>query len=88
MWITLVAMTVSSAMILVDPTSVPLAIPDAMSDLGGKTSASQWILTANMLPLAAFMVLGGRLGDIFGLRKIFIIGAVVFSTASAFAGFA
>ncbi len=88
MWITLVAMTVSSAMILVDQTSVPLAIPDAMSDLGGKTSASQWILTANMLPLAAFMVLGGRLGDIFGLRKIFIIGAVVFSTASAFAGFA
>ena len=88
MWITLIAMTVSSAMILVDQTSVPLAIPDAMSDLGGQTSAGQWILTANMLPLAAFMVLGGRLGDIFGLRKIFIIGAVIFSGASALAGFA
>ncbi|MDQ5894710.1 MAG: hypothetical protein QG596_971 [Actinomycetota bacterium] len=82
MWITLIAMTVSSAMILVDQTSVPLAIPDAMSDLDGEASAGQWILTANMLPLA-FMVLGGRLGDIFGLRKIFIIGAVIFSAASA-----
>lgn len=88
MWITLIAMTLSSAMILVDQTSVPLAIPDAMQDLGGEASASQWILTANMLPLAAFMVLGGRLGDIFGLRIVFIIGAIVFSAASALAGLA
>ncbi len=88
MWITLIAMTVSSAMILVDQTSVPLAIPDAMEDLHGNPSVSQWILTANMLPLAALMVLGGRLGDIFGLRKIFISGAVIFAGASAMAGFA
>lgn len=86
-WLTLVAMTLSSAMILVDQTSVPLAIPDAMGDLGASISGGQWILTANMLPLAAFMVLGGRLGDIFGLRKIFLIGALVFSVSSAFAGF-
>lgn len=88
MWLTLIAMTVSSAMILVDQTSVPLAIPDAMSDLDGDTSIGQWLLTANMLPLAAFMVLGGRLGDIYGLRKVFIIGAVIFSGASALAGLA
>ena len=86
-WLTLIAMTLSSAMILVDQTSVPLAIPDAMGDLGASISGGQWILTANMLPLAAFMVLGGRLGDIFGLRKIFLIGALVFSVSSAFAGF-
>lgn len=88
MWVTLIAMTVSSAMILVDQTSVPLAVPDAMQDLGGETSVGQWILTANMLPLAALMVLGGRLGDIFGLRRIFITGAVIFSVASALAGLA
>lgn len=88
MWITLIAMTVSSAMILVDQTSVPLAIPHAMDDLNGEPSVAQWILTANMLPLAAFMVLGGRLGDIFGLRRIFLIGAVIFASASAMAGFA
>lgn len=88
MWLTLIAMTVSSAMILVDQTSVPLAIPHAMSDLDGEASLSQWILTANMLPLAAFMVLGGRLGDIFGLRRVFILGAVIFATASVIAGLA
>jgi len=88
MWITLIAMTVSSAMILVDQTSVPLAIPHAMQDLGGNPSIGSWILTANMLPLAAFMVLGGRLGDIFGLRKIFLVGAVIFAASSALAGFA
>lgn len=81
-------MTLSSGMILVDQTSVPLAIPDAMGDLGAPISDGQWILTANMLPLAAFMVLGGRLGDIFGLRRIFLIGALLFSISSALAGLA
>ncbi|MDQ2700830.1 MAG: DHA2 family efflux MFS transporter permease subunit, partial [Actinomycetota bacterium] len=87
-WLTLIAMTLSSGMILVDQTSVPLAIPDAMADLDAPISSGQWILTANMLPLAAFMVLGGRLGDIFGLRRIFLIGALVFSISSALAGLA
>lgn len=81
-------MTLSSAMILVDQTSVPLAIPDAMADLGAVTSGGQWILTANMLPLAALMVLGGRLGDIWGLRLVFLIGATIFSVSSALAGLA
>lgn len=81
-------MTLSSAMILVDQTSVPLAIPDAMADLGAATTGGQWILTANMLPLAAFMVLGGRLGDVHGLRRVFMIGALLFGVSSALAGFA
>lgn len=86
--LTLVAMTLSSAMILVDQTSVPLAIPDAMADLGAATTGGQWILTANMLPLAAFMVLGGRLGDVHGLRRVFMVGALLFGVSSALAGFA
>lgn len=79
-------MTLSSGMILVDQTSVPLAIPEAMTDLNGPVSDGQWILTANMLPLAAFMVLGGRLGDLFGLRRVFLTGALIFSISSALAG--
>jgi len=70
MWVTLVAMTLSNSMILVDQTAVPLATPDAIRDLGGSLSESQWLLTANILPLAAFMVLGGRLGDLFGLKRV------------------
>jgi EmrB/QacA subfamily drug resistance transporter len=88
MWVTLAAMTMSASMILVDQTAVPLATPHAIDDLRASISDSQWILTANILPLAAFMVAGGRLGDIYGLRRIFLIGAVIFAIATAFAGFA
>jgi EmrB/QacA subfamily drug resistance transporter len=86
MWMTLAAMTLSNSMILVDQTAVPLAAPDAIRDLEGSLSQSQWLLTANILPLAAFMVLGGRLGDLLGLRRIFMIGGFTFLVSTALAG--
>jgi EmrB/QacA subfamily drug resistance transporter len=85
MWLTLVAMTLASSMILVDQTAVPLASPDVVQGLGGNIADGQWILTANILPLAAFMVLGGRVGDLFGLRRVFLCGAVLFAVATALA---
>jgi len=87
-WITLTAMTLSASMILVDQTAVPLATPHVIEDLGGQLNESQWLLTANILPLAGFMVLGGRLGDLYGLRKIFLIGALVFGISTTLAGLA
>src|SRR5262245_24236503 len=87
MWTTLVAMTLAASMILVDQTAVPLAIPQAVRDLNGTLDESSWIMTANILPPAAFTVLGGRLGDLFGLRRVFLIGAGVFALATATAGF-
>lgn len=86
MWTTLVAMTIAASMILVDQTAVPLAIPRATRAIGGTLDESQWIMTANILPLAAFMVLGGHLGDLLGLRRVFLVGAVVFACATALAG--
>lgn len=71
MRLTLVAMTLANSMILVDQTAVPLASPDVVDGLGGDIANAQWIMTANILPLAAFMVLGGRLGDLLGLRRVF-----------------
>jgi EmrB/QacA subfamily drug resistance transporter len=87
-WVTLAAMTLSSSMILVDQTAVPLATPDVIAALNGDLSESQWVLTANVLPLAAFMVLGGRLGDLLGLRRIFLIGSLIFAVSTTFAGLA
>lgn len=78
---TLAAMTLASSMILVDQTAVPLAAPDAIHGLGASISESQWLLTANIIPLAALMVFGGRLGDLLGLRRVFISGAVIFALA-------
>lgn len=84
--LTLAAMTLSSSMILVDQTAVPLATAEVISGLGGALAEGQWILTANILPLAALMVLGGRLGDLLGLRRVFLAGAVVFALATVAAG--
>jgi EmrB/QacA subfamily drug resistance transporter len=84
--ITLAAMTLSSSMILVDQTAVPLASPEAIHDLGGSVDEGQWLLTANIIPLAALMVFGGRLGDLFGLRRVFIWGAVTFALATTAMG--
>ena len=53
--ITLIAMTLSASMILVDQTAVPLATPHVVEDLGGQIDQGPWVLTANILPLAAFM---------------------------------
>jgi EmrB/QacA subfamily drug resistance transporter len=88
MWLTLLAMTTAASMILVDQTAVPLAVPQAVRDLHGTLGISTWILTANILPLAAFTVLGGRLGDMFGLRRIFLIGAAGFAVSTTAAGLA
>jgi MFS family permease len=87
-WLTLVAMTLASSMILVDQTAVLLATPEVVDGLDASLSLSPWVLTANILPLAALMVLGGRLGDLLGLRRVFLAGAAVFATATVLAGLA
>ena len=84
----ILAMTIGNAIILISQTAVPLALPSIMQDLRVGSQTVQWVLTASLLPLAGLMVLGGRLGDIFGLRRTFIIGAAVFAGASAAAGLA
>jgi MFS family permease len=84
--LTLAAATLASSMILVDQTAVPLATPDVLADLNGAIAEGQWILTANILPLAGLMVLGGRLGDLLGLRRVFLVGTVIFTAATAVAG--
>jgi EmrB/QacA subfamily drug resistance transporter len=86
MKLTLAAMTLASSMILVDQTAVPLAAPHAISGLHAQISQSQWLMTANILPLAALMVFGGRLGDLFGMRRVFLVGAVVFGLATTAMG--
>jgi EmrB/QacA subfamily drug resistance transporter len=86
MKVTLAAMTLASSMILVDQTAVPLAAPHAISGLHAEISQSQWLMTANILPLAALMVFGGRLGDLFGMRRVFLFGAVLFALATTAMG--
>ncbi len=82
------SMTLANAMILVDQTAVPLALPNIIQDFHVGTQQVQWVMNASLLPLAGLLVLGGRLGDMFGRRRVFIIGSVVFTGASAAGGLA
>ena len=61
---------------LLDGTIVNVAAPSIHSDLGASTTALQWIVGGYALALAVGLVVGGRLGDIFGRRRIFLIGIV------------
>ena len=84
----LVAMTLANAMILVDQTAVPLALPDVMQTFGVGSAAVQWVLNASLLALAGLLVLGGRLADLLGRRRVFLVGSALFAGASAVAGLA
>lgn len=84
----LAAMTLANAMILVDQTAVPLTLPDIMGDFGVGSQAVQWVLTASLLSLAGLLVLGGRLGDQLGRRRVFLTGAILFVGSSTVAGLA
>ncbi|MDT7576645.1 MAG: hypothetical protein QOH17_2978, partial [Pseudonocardiales bacterium] len=83
----LVAMTLANAMVLIDQTAVPLALPDVAHDLRVSAQSVQWVLNASLLPLAGLTILGGRLGDLLGRRKVFLAGSVLFAGASALGGF-
>jgi EmrB/QacA subfamily drug resistance transporter len=84
----LAAMTLANAMILVDQTAVPLALPDIMQTFGVGSAKVQWVLNASLLPLAGLLIFGGRLGDLLGRRRIFLIGSILFASASAIGGLA
>ena len=84
----LISMTLANAMILVDQTAVPLILPSVMNTFHIGSALAQWVLNASLLPLAGLLVLGGRLGDLLGRRRIFLLGAALFGGASAVAGLA
>jgi EmrB/QacA subfamily drug resistance transporter len=84
----LVCMTLANAMVLVDQTAVPLALPDILHQFAVSSQQVQWVLNGSLLPLASLLVLGGRLGDLIGRRRIFLIGTTVFAGASALGGLA
>ncbi len=84
----LLAMTVANAMVLVDQTAVPLILPSVIQRFSVGSQQVQWVLNASLLPLAALLVFGGRLGDVIGRRRTFVLGCTLFAGASLCAGLA
>jgi EmrB/QacA subfamily drug resistance transporter len=82
----LVAMIFAVAMMFIDQTIVALAIPDLQKDLSLTTTATQWIVNGYLLSLAALFMLGGKLADVFGHRRVLTVGVTGFMLASALCG--
>jgi EmrB/QacA subfamily drug resistance transporter len=83
---TLLAAILASGMVFLDSTVVNVALPRLGRDLGATVAGLQWTINGYLLMLAAFVLLGGALGDRFGRRRIFLLGVVWFAGASALCG--
>ncbi len=86
-WWTLGAMCFALFMIMLDNTVVNVALPSIQQDLRSSISGLEWTVNAYTLSFAVLLVTGGRLGDIFGRRRMFLFGVVVFGASSLFIGF-
>ena len=87
-WWTLAAMCFALFMIMLDNTVVNVALPSIQEDLGATLSGLEWTVNAYTLTFAVLLVTGGRLGDIFGRRRMFLFGVVVFAVSIAAIGLA
>ncbi len=87
-WWTLAAMCFALFMIMLDNTVVNVALPSIQRDVHASLSSLEWTVNAYTLTFAVLLVTGGRLGDIFGRRKMFLFGVVVFGASSLAIGFA
>jgi EmrB/QacA subfamily drug resistance transporter len=87
-WWTLAAMCFALFMIMLDNTVVNVALPSIQRDLGASLPGLEWIVNGYTLSFAVLLATGGRLGDIFGRRRMFLFGVVIFALSSATAGLA
>ncbi|SCF34171.1 MFS transporter [Micromonospora mirobrigensis] len=85
---TLLAAILASGMVFLDSTVVNVALPRLGAELGATVAGLQWTVNGYLLMLAAFVLLGGALGDRFGRRRIFLLGVVWFAAASLLCGLA
>jgi EmrB/QacA subfamily drug resistance transporter len=86
-WWALGAMCFALFMIMLDNTVVNVALPSIQRSLHASTASLEWTVNAYTLSFAVLLVTGGRLGDLFGRRKVFLAGVIIFAASSAAIGF-
>src|SRR6478735_800720 len=87
-WLALMVLCLGVLMIVLDTTIVNVALPSIRQDLGFSETSLVWVVNAYMLTFGGFLLLGGRLGDLFGHRRLFIAGIALFTGASLACGLA
>jgi EmrB/QacA subfamily drug resistance transporter len=85
-WLILVIVAIAQLMVVLDATIVNIALPSAQRALGFPNSDRQWVVTAYALAFGSLLLVGGRLGDMFNRKRIFIIGLIGFAVSSAIGG--
>ncbi len=81
-WLALWVLCIGVLMIVLDTTIVTVALPSIQADLRFSSTALIWVLNAYMLTFGGFLLLGGRLGDLYGRRRLFLLGLVLFTLSS------
>src|SRR4051794_27358708 len=87
-WLALVVVCFAQLMIVLDTTIVNVALPAIQRELGFSQADLTWIVNAFLVTFGSFLLLAGRLGDLFGRRRVLLLGIVVFTTASVLCGIA
>jgi len=87
-WFALYVLCLGDLMIVLDGTIVNVALPSIRDDLGFSETSLAWVVNAYLLTFGGFLLLGGRLGDLFGHRRLFLSGITLFTVASLFCGIA
>src|SRR5438874_4206661 len=85
-WLALIVLCLGDLMIVLDTTIVNVALPSIRNDLGFSQTSLAWVVNAYMLTFGGFLLLGGRLGDLFGSRRLFLLGISLFTVASLACG--
>jgi EmrB/QacA subfamily drug resistance transporter len=87
-WLALIVLCLGDLMIVLDVTIVGVALPSIREDLGFTETSLAWVVNAYLLTFGGFLLLGGRLGDLFGHRRLFLFGIALFTIASFACGLA
>ena len=87
-WLALIVLCLGDLMIVLDVTIVGVALPSIREDLGFSEESLAWVVNAYLLTFGGFLLLGGRLGDLFGHRRLFLAGIALFTAASVTCGLA
>ncbi len=84
-WVTLAIILMSTLIVVLDNTVLNVAIPTILRDFHTTVPTLEWVITGYALTFATLLIIGGRLGDLYGTRRMFIIGAGIFATGSLLA---
>src|ERR1700742_1863912 len=87
-WFILALVGLAQLMVVLDATIVNIALPSAQEDLGFSDGSRQWIITAYALSFGSLLLVGGRVGDLIGRKRVFVVGLSGFAVASSIGGFA